>query len=49
MIPSRERLNELVGALARVRLLVVGDIVADEYLLGRPALLGPAPLLPLAG
>lgn len=51
MIPSKARLGELVDALARVRLLVVGDIVADEYLLGRPSRLSreaPIPILELS-
>jgi len=50
MIPSKERLTDLVGVLAGVRLLVVGDILADEYLLGRPARLSreaPIPILEL--
>jgi len=50
MIPSKGRLKTLVDDLAAVRLLVVGDIVADEYLLGRPARLSreaPIPILEL--
>jgi D-glycero-beta-D-manno-heptose-7-phosphate kinase len=50
MIPSKERLIALVDLLSTVRLLVVGDIVADEYLLGRPARLSreaPIPILEL--
>lgn len=50
MIPPKERLKSLVDSLAAVRLLVVGDIVADEYLVGRPARLSreaPIPILEL--
>ena len=50
MIPTKQRLTEIISSLAAVRLLVVGDIVADEYLLGRPARLSreaPIPILEL--
>ncbi|HEV7216048.1 MAG TPA: PfkB family carbohydrate kinase, partial [Chloroflexota bacterium] len=50
MIPTKQRLTELIDRLASVRLLVVGDLVADEYLLGRPARLSreaPIPILEL--
>ena len=49
MIPSKERLTDLVGVLAGVRLLVVGDILADEYLLGRPARLSREAPIPILG
>ncbi|HEY7019918.1 MAG TPA: bifunctional ADP-heptose synthase [Ktedonobacterales bacterium] len=34
--PQRDRLARLVGQFAGKRLLVVGDMVADEYILGAP-------------
>src|SRR3989442_12690962 len=36
MLPLR-RLRELIPALAGKRVVVVGDIIADEYLYGKPA------------
>src|SRR6266850_7296690 len=36
MLPVR-RLRELIPALAGKRVVVVGDIIADEYLYGKPA------------
>ena len=50
MLPTKERLLALVERLATVRLLVLGDIVADEYILGRPSRLSreaPIPILEL--
>ena len=34
--PQRDRLARLIGQFAGKRLLVVGDMVADEYILGAP-------------
>ena len=34
---ARERLLELVARFARARLLVIGDMILDEYLIGTPA------------
>lgn len=51
MTPTKAMLDALVHRLRQVRLLVVGDIVADEYLLGRPARLSreaPIPILELS-
>lgn len=51
MTPGKGRLLALVERLAGVRLLVVGDIVADEYIVGRPARLSreaPIPILELS-
>lgn len=50
MSVAKGRLLALVDKLAAVRLLVVGDIVADEYVVGRPARLSreaPIPILEL--
>src|SRR5579885_2421570 len=33
---ARKRLRSLVGDFAGKRVLVIGDMVADEYLIGRP-------------
>ena len=34
---DRKRLEELIDAFSRVRLLVVGDLVLDEYVWGEPS------------
>ena len=50
MLPAKERLVQIVERLSAVRLLVLGDIVADEYILGRPSRLSreaPIPILEL--
>jgi len=48
--PTKARLLQVVKQLKAVRLLVLGDIVADEYILGRPARMSreaPIPILEL--
>lgn len=34
--PMRQRLRTMIDAFSRKRVLVIGDMVADEYLIGRP-------------
>lgn len=34
--PMRQRLLTLIDAFSKKRVLVIGDVVADEYLMGRP-------------
>src|SRR6266446_6202093 len=34
---ARSRLHSLIAGFAGKRVLVIGDMVADEYLIGRPA------------
>ncbi len=46
--PSRARLRELVALFTGRRVLVLGDMVADEYIIGRPVRLSreaPIPVL----
>jgi hypothetical protein len=33
---AREQLHRLISSFGKQRVLVIGDMVADEYLIGRP-------------
>lgn len=44
---SRQRLCELLSGCASLRILVVGDMVADEYIIGRPVRLSREAPLPV--
>ncbi len=50
--PSQQRLRELVAGFADRRILALGDMVADEYIIGRPERLSreaPIPVLEWTG
>ena len=45
--PTPQRLHELLGGFAGRRVLVLGDMVADEYIIGRPVRLSREAPLPV--
>jgi bifunctional ADP-heptose synthase (sugar kinase/adenylyltransferase) len=36
-MPARERYRTIVGAFARTRVAVIGDLIADEFIYGQVA------------